>query len=263
MSENLISNLEQEQIKREQQDIFRNVLFLDLETGDNPEDEVTNVRKNELRDTIMQEKYNYHSGYGDDTNRKKEKEFDQKKHTKLSSAIKSMNERDAVSPFFNRICILGIAEFENEKLQCYQLTELESTEEELIDSFLSNLDRKTIITYGGESFDIPTILIKAAKYNIQVPWFQHIDLFKTVKIWPLVGKPEFISQHLLSAVLGINPNKYEDSINKERIGHIFRQAKGGLTGLVKTEVETILKYNLEDLRVLSEIYVKLKSVGMV
>jgi hypothetical protein len=36
-----------------------------------------------------------------------------------------------------------------------------------------------------------------------------------------------------------------------------------LTGLVKTEVETILKYNLEDLRVLSEIYVKLKSVGMV
>jgi DNA polymerase elongation subunit (family B) len=263
MSENLMSNLEQEQIKREQQDIFRNILFLDLETGDNPEDEVTNVRKNELRNSIMQEKYNYHSGYGDDTNKKKEKEFDQKKHTKLANAIKSMNERDAVSPFFNRICILGVAEFENGKLYCYQHTELESTEEEMIDNLFSNLDRRTIITYGGESFDIPTLRIKAAKYGIEIPFLHHIDLFKAVKIWPPAGKPEFISQHLISAVLGIKPNEYEDSINKERIGHIFRQAKGGLTGLVKTEVETILKYNLEDLRVLSEIYVKLKSVGLV
>jgi DNA polymerase elongation subunit (family B) len=263
MNENLINDLEQEQIKREQQDIFRNVLFLDLETGDNPEDEVANVRKNELRETIMQEKYNYHSGYGEDTNKKKEKEFDQKKHQKLANAIKSMNERDAVSPFFNRICILGVAEYVNEELQYHQLTELEYTEKEMIKVFSSNFAGKVVVTYGGESFDIPTLQIKSAKHRIALPWFQHIDLFKAVKIWPLVGKPEFISQHLLSAVLGINPNKYEDSINKERIGHIFRQAKGGLTGLVKTEVETILKYNLEDLRVLSEIYVKLKSVGMV
>jgi DNA polymerase elongation subunit (family B) len=210
MSENLISNLEQEQINREQHGIFRNVLFLDLETGDNPKDEVTNVRKNELRETIMQEKYNYHSGYGDDTNKKKEKEFDQKKHQKLANAIKSMNERDAVSPFFNRICILGFASTDDNGQHFFQFTELDSSEKELVEIFVEKVIGKTVVTYGGASFDIPTVQIKAAKHGIELPWFQHIDLFKAVKIWPLVGKPEFISQHLLSTILRIKPNKYED-----------------------------------------------------
>jgi uncharacterized protein YprB with RNaseH-like and TPR domain len=253
-----MENLEKGQEIKEGQ-FQESVLFLDLETGADVNGEVSTIRKNKIRQEILGEKYQDHAGYGDKKNRERALEFDSKKQARIASAVTKMNEKDAVNPFFNRICILGMAIPDKNGLEYFQFTELESTQEELVEIFCERVQGKKLVSYNGNGFDIPTLKTKAAKHGIVFPYIQSVDIFDKFKIWsPFGGPPMMAGQDIFSAVLGVERNKYENQVNKEIIGSTFEQAKQGITDLIKTEIETILKYNLEDLRVLSEIYFKLK-----
>lgn len=238
---------------------MENLMFHDIETGrGDPAGKIIQVRAAKERKKIMAETYTYRPDWKEDTNERKAIEFEEGKEERIARAIFSMTERDALNPFYNRICVTC---WEDEN-GVTQLDELTMTEEEMVGRFFEAATGKTVIGFNSDAFDLFTLKLKAAKYGIEVPRFFHVDVMNAVKKWGFNKELLIVPQDQLAVILGIEQNSQSD-VDPAEIGDLFQEARTGMTDQLKRLLQKVLVYNQEDVRQLKEIYFKLKVAGIV
>lgn len=240
-------------------------LFLDIETGKGHNEIVRSIRLDKIKKEIEKEQYQWRSDWKEDTNERKAEEFELSKPKKIINALESVDNDDPMSPFFNRIVIAGTEGMLSDgRSKIVQQDETNTSEKEMINSISNGIKKfksTTFVTFS--EFDIHTIRLKAIKYGIPFNP-KYIDIAKYASYWPMVGRKEVISQDMLAAILDVKPNKYDGQVYPEEIGELFDNIKSaGLTDEWKEKLELYLKYNAEDVRVLKEIFFKLKQANII
>lgn len=249
-----INGNEMEKMKRE---AGKKISFFDIETGSGTNEMVDKLRIKNIRSEIMSDEYKWRDDYKDSTNEKKRMEFEEKKAERIAREIQKMSKENSLNPYFNRVVIVSVIKGKSE----YQFDELSLSEKQITEEFFKLIQGTTVIGYNSTAFDMLTMKIKAAKYGIRTGFFHHIDVMEKLKAWPVYGKPIVVSQDILAAVLGIEPNRYGSDVDRSEIGNIFEQARlGVITQELSDKLETIKKYGMDDCRVLKEIYDKLVGV---
>jgi uncharacterized protein YprB with RNaseH-like and TPR domain len=233
------------------------LVFFDIETGKGEvNDDITKLRASKIRRKILTSQYNYRDDWGETANSKAEIKFNDSKQAKIAREINRLTNMDALNPYYNRVVIIGYYIGG----QMAQYTELEMSEEEMIDLFFRGLDGKTLIGYNSKAFDLITLQIKAAKYGLELPTYYHIDVFDKLKRWGLGKQVIGVSQEELAIVL--NCRISNNDVDPATIGDVFQSARMGMATENKKEIEKILKYNDNDVLQLREIYWKLKHTGV-
>lgn len=260
--EKLGEELLEESKKKEKQLLSRaeNYLFLDIETGCDYNDTVKEIRLNKIRKEIEKEQYQWRFDWKPETNETKKEEFELQKPDKIRRQLEALNNLDATSPFYNRIVIMG---YESTNMSTQQLVETLYPEKDMILTLSKDIEMtgSTIVTFS--QFDIHTIRLKAAKHGILFNP-RIIDISSFASYWPMTGRKELVSQDILAGILGVKPNKYALKVYPEEIGELFDNIKSvGLTEEWKAKLDLYLKYNAEDVRVLREIFFKLKQANII
>ena len=132
-------------------------------------------------------------------------------------------------------------------------SESSASEHLTVSSILSELrDCDAVITYNGQSFDIPFVLMRAKKYGLAecLPAFQCIDIYRWLKsYWPLAESMSSLSQKSVEQALGLN-NSRTDRINGEECIRLYSE----YINLDKEEArDLILLHNADDVRQLAAI----------
>ena len=92
-------------------------------------------------------------------------------------------ETTGLSRIYNYIYLIGLVKFnETTGFQLIQYFSSDISEEkELLEKFINEVKDKKLITYNGESFDIPFVNTRAEKYSIKPLSNNSFDLMKYVK----------------------------------------------------------------------------------
>jgi hypothetical protein len=239
--------VEQEKKKEES-----NIIYLDIETGKGKNNNVINVRASKIRAETEKEKYSWKDGWKDETNIQKEAEFKADLPKRIQKKIKDLTKMDAVSPWFNRICLIGVMD----KNGVYEyVTEIDNTEKEMVEWLSKKIENKIIVTYGD--FDLKTIDMKAIANEMFISASHNIDIMRQLgMIWNIFNKKEVLSQDELAAVFNIEPNRYLEEVDPSTIGDTFENFKNDLSDVTMDDIIEIINYNQEDLRVLKDIHEK-------
>jgi len=247
MGDSFVDNLIKEQDKRKETDI----IICDIETGASNDRDVLEMRSKKIVEKIMNEEYTAPSNYKPETAMRKKIEFEKSKPERAQFALRSLTEKDAVSPYFNKIHIIGTLEGD----KVVQIDSTMATEKEMIQDFADRSNNKKVVSYG--SLDPNTLLIKAAKYEVALNC-SFIDLMRLLSFYNIFGKKEVLKLDLICLCLGIKPNKY--NLDPALIGEIYESMEWEINS---KKIEKILAYNREDLRMTNELFWKTYSTGLV
>ena len=132
-------------------------------------------------------------------------------------------------------------------------SESSASEHLTVSSILSELqDSDVVITYNGQSFDIPFVLTRARKYGLcsELPAFYGADIYRWLKsYWPLAETLPSLSQRSVEQVLGL------DGSRTDRIdgGECIRLYSEYINLDDENAKELILLHNGDDVRQLARI----------
>ena len=120
-------------------------------------------------------------------------------------------------------------------------------------SILSELqDCDAVITYNGQSFDVPFVLVRAKKYGLteSLPAFQSIDVYRWLRsYWPLAETLPSLSQKAVEKVLGLDGSR-TDRINGEECIRLYSEY---INLDNENARDLILLHNADDVRQLAAI----------
>ena len=135
----------------------------------------------------------------------------------------------------------------------------ENSSEELltISHILSELeDCDAVITYNGQSFDLPFVLARARKYGLadELPLFLNLDIYRILRsYWPLAESMPSLRQKAVEEVLGISPGRTDEIDGGECI-RLYSE----YVNLGREEAkDLILLHNGDDVRQLAAVTRKL------
>jgi len=252
-AKDFMEGLEKQAILKEEAKLNKYV-FVDIETGQCMENNILDFYRKRIVKEVNKQKYEYKDNWKPETNLKKKEEFELQKPEKIQRLFQKIVEKSALSPFLNRIIIIGYEL--NGKFK--QFNELEEAEFVFLETFTKDIAGKVFVAYTD--FDIRTIETKLIKYGLKKTWDYYVDVSKFATFWSAYGK-EFISQDEFAITLGIEPNKYND-LDAETFGDVFENYRNDFEQNKKL-VQKILEYNKEDVRVLKEIFMKLYNSNMI
>ena len=132
-------------------------------------------------------------------------------------------------------------------------SESSAAEDLTVSSILSEFsDCDSIITYNGQSFDIPFVLTRARKYGLaeELPPFYGIDIYRWLKsYWPLAETATSLSQRSVESILGIGDLR-TDRVGGEECIRLYSEYINLDNGTAK---DLILLHNGDDVRQLARI----------
>ncbi|MCR5010157.1 MAG: ribonuclease H-like domain-containing protein [Clostridia bacterium] len=124
-------------------------------------------------------------------------------------------ETTGLYPGRDRIISASFIDPDGSNLTQY-FSESSASEHLTVSSILSEFsDCDVIITYNGQSFDVPFVLTRARKYGIaeELPAFFNADVYRWLKsYWPLAETAPSLSQKSVEKMLGIGASR-TDLIN--------------------------------------------------
>jgi len=126
-------------------------------------------------------------------------------------------------------------------------------EADMLEALLCELcEYQAVISYNGDSFDLPFLKTRVSKFNIaaELPLFWSIDLYRWIKkYWPAASEMESLSQKSMEFALGLSDSR-TDAISG-------RECKALYSKWLKTGDEeakaAILLHNEDDVRQLAAI----------
>ena len=132
-------------------------------------------------------------------------------------------------------------------------TESSASEDLTISSILSEFaDSDVIITYNGQSFDVPFVLTRARKFGLadELPAFYNVDVYRWLKsYWPLAETAPSLSQKSVEKILGMDDSR-TDLING---GECIRLYSEYINLDNEKAKDLILLHNGDDVRQLAKI----------
>jgi len=136
-------------------------------------------------------------------------------------------------------------------------TEDPSCEDVIVAKILEELNAcDCVITYNGNSFDIPFVFARAKKFGLdeELPRFRKIDIYRLLKhYWPLAEEMESLRQKNVEEVLGISTVR-DDKIDGGECIQLYSEY---LYLDRKEAKDLILLHNADDVRQLARITEKL------
>ena len=124
-------------------------------------------------------------------------------------------ETTGLYPTRDRIISASFTDPDGKDLRQY-FSESSASEHLTVSSVLSELeDCDVLITYNGQSFDVPFVLARAKKYGLtdKLPPFLNADIYRWLKsYWPLAQSLPSLSQKAVEQVLGLDDGR-TDRIN--------------------------------------------------
>ncbi len=160
-------------------------------------------------------------------------------------------ETTGLSRQYNSIYLIGMLYYEQDNWELLQIfADLIDEEEEVLRIFISLLSKyNKIITFNGDSFDIPFINYRLEKYGIfgEIKEQSSLDLYKIVKHNKEYLNLENLKLKTLEKYMGI----YRDDIysGKECIDFYFEYTRTKKMELAKR----VLKHNFDDLYYMPDI----------
>lgn len=163
----------------------------------------------------------------------------EKKNLEKQEMLASCLRGEAFDPFSNKIVCYSLAQYQNtqkdrvEESEIFEVTRYLNNESKYI-TYLQNFSEKLqkinqIITYNGDSFDIPTIKFQFLLNNIQIPdclgtskdlkwWFSYRDFNgkPVIKSLPLLVA-KFLNIDLLETISGKEVEEYWLEGKKDKI----------------------------------------------
>ena len=152
----------------------------------------------------------------------------------------------------DRIIAASFCNTDGSELRQY-FSESSASEHLTVFSILSELqDCDAVITYNGQSFDVPFVLTRAKKYGLadSLPAFQSIDIYRWLRsYWPLAETLPSLSQKAVEKVLGLDASR-TDRINGEECIRLYSE----YINLDNDDArDLILLHNADDVRQLAAI----------
>ncbi len=224
-------------------------LIIDIETIGENYDEMDEVSKHELT--------------------KKIQEFEEDKDL-YNNKLEDIKNKLGLSPLTGEIVAIGLLDYEKDQgvvyYQAPTIKEEDSQEgnfkfkpmkeQEMLENFwqgVQNYDE--IITFNGRGFDIPYIIARSAKWQIEVTenlmpnryienqkyGFKHVDLYDQLGYYGAVGKTGGL--HMWCRLLGIKSPK-EGGVKGDDVNRLFKEE----------EYLKIAQYNTRDLVATKELY---------
>lgn len=137
-------------------------------------------------------------------------------------------------------------------------------EQEILKSFLNFMEDmkfNELITYNGNSFDIPFLQTRMKDHNVTVPLpLRHIDLYEIRKSEIQIQKEENGTRGYTSATQSITCEKYGIYVPRNTSGEymakLFSKPSHKIT---PNDVCDLLHHNATDLFALSSLYYKMKE----
>ncbi|MBQ3931916.1 MAG: ribonuclease H-like domain-containing protein [Firmicutes bacterium] len=119
-------------------------------------------------------------------------------------------ETTGLYPGRDRIISASFIEPDGSNLTQY-FSESSASEDLTISSILSEFkDCDVIITYNGQSFDVPFVLTRARKFGLaeELPAFYNADVYRWLKsYWPLAETAPSLSQKSVERILGLDTDR--------------------------------------------------------
>jgi predicted DNA binding CopG/RHH family protein len=229
-------------------------LVVDIETTTNNKlkREFNKIQAINITELESQKKYTWRDDWKDETNIKKEREWNEKKDERIQKEIsKLVNANYATDPFLNKIIIIG-AQFtdDSEFLQWY-IGDYEN-EKHMLKDFLAIAKNKTIITYG--SFDLFTIKIKCAMHGIEFPKLYTVDILNDLSFWTEFGKV-VPNLHKTAISFGLEEKIKTDLLGIDKSSFHLLDPEQNMD-IDKNFLYKVLKMNKNDVEITSEIYKK-------
>lgn len=161
-------------------------------------------------------------------------------------------ETTGLAPYRDRLILGGLHCFQtNETLQFF--CENFGEEREIIIKTANALSKcDAIITYNGNSFDIPFFIKRAHETNVKLPQllYQSVDIYKWLRnYWPQAKKMKNLRQKSIENALGLAMNR-TDSISG---GDCIALYENYMTSKDIAAKQAILLHNKDDLLQLKEI----------
>jgi hypothetical protein len=132
-------------------------------------------------------------------------------------------------------------------------SESSAAEDLTIASILSEFaDSDVIITYNGQSFDVPFVLSRAKKFGLaeELPAFYNVDVYRWLKnYWPLAETAPSLSQKSVEKILGLDDSR-TDLIGGEECIRLYSEYINLDNENAK---DLILLHNGDDVRQLAKI----------
>ena len=165
-------------------------------------------------------------------------------------------ETTGLYPVRDRIVSASFADPDGSGLVQY-FTESPEAEDFTVSCILRELeDCDAVITYNGNTFDLPFLLARSRKFGIadRLPLIRHVDIYRWLKsYWPLAESMESMRQKAVEEVLGLAGDR-TDMINGGECIELYTE----YLRLGREEAkELILLHNADDVRQLAAITNKL------
>ena len=161
-------------------------------------------------------------------------------------------ETTGLYPGRDRIISASFIDPDGSNLAQY-FSESSASEHLTVSSVLSEFkDCDVIITYNGQSFDVPFVLTRAKKYGLaeELPAFYNVDVYRWLKsYWPLAETAPSLSQKSVEKILGIDDSR-TDLINGGECIQLYSEYINLDDGHAK---DLILLHNGDDVRQLAKI----------
>ena len=153
----------------------------------------------------------------------------------------------------DHLILSGLAVPDGDKLIAKQyLAESISNEAEVLSQTLSDFkELDFVVTYNGDSFDIPFLKTRCEKLGIpvtdEIPY--NLDLYKVVKLSPLRGMLPNLKQTTIENYLGLWKSRTDEITGKESISLYYSYASSG----DEAARDKVLLHNHDDICQLSRL----------
>ncbi len=193
-----------------------------------------------------------------------------KSEEEYAGALSEVKEGLGLSPLTGEIVAIGVLDYERDQgVVYYQSPDIKAVEtkegnfkfkpmmeSEMLESFWQGLQSyDEIITFNGRGFDIPYIIARSAKWQVEVTkdlmsnryidsqkyGVKHTDLFDQLSYYNAVRRPGGL--HMWCRLLGIKSPK-EDGVKGDDVQGLFKNQ----------EYLKIAQYNTRDLVATKELY---------
>lgn len=170
-------------------------------------------------------------------------------------------ETTGLSPIYGSVILIGLIEITPDECTLHQFFADSPDEESLIISEAVNKlkDANYIVTYNGRMFDIPFLIKRARKYDIEFPSIFNLDLFLLFKYYS--DFPKFLtslSQKSMEEYAGISNLRQDNISGMESVEDYLSYLSTGDSELL----ERILLHNSDDVKQLYRLMSLIKNTDM-
>lgn len=120
-------------------------------------------------------------------------------------------------------------------------------------------ENDVVVTYNGDSFDLPFVLTRAKKYKLcdKLPLLYSCDMYRILKkYWPMAQTMKSLRQKAVEIALGLADDRTDEIPGSECIS-LYNQYIAGINDRAK---DLILLHNKDDVRQLGSIYTEISSL---